>query len=171
MLLEAQSIAAKNTNKAKKLDEEIAEAHGALRMLHAMKVIRNKMHVAKIKKEQELTDKLINDNERRYVEIQELKKELQNKKERSASKSNIAAALEVSVQKKLEEEAQKKENIQIREAEKREAEAREAGAREAKAQEEAVAAERAKREAEKREKEALEAKQKAELAKIAAQKE
>ena len=76
MLLEAQSIAAKNTNKAKKLDEEIAEAHGTLRMLHAMKVIRNKMHVAKIKKEQELTDKLINDNERRYVEIQELKKEL-----------------------------------------------------------------------------------------------
>ena len=129
------------------------------------------MHVAKIKKEQELTDKLINDNERRYVEIQELKKELQNKKERSASKSNIAAALEVSIQKKLEEKAQKKEDIQIREAEKREAEAREAAAREAKAQEEAVAAERAKREAEKREKEALEAKQKAELAKIAAQKE
>ena len=53
MLLEAQSIAAKNTNKAKKLEEEINEAHSALRMMHAMKVVRNKMHIAKIKKEQE----------------------------------------------------------------------------------------------------------------------
>jgi hypothetical protein len=51
MLLEAQSIAAKNTNKAKKLEEEIAEAHSALRMLHNMKVIRSKMHRGKINKE------------------------------------------------------------------------------------------------------------------------
>ena len=62
MLLEAQSLAAKNTNKAKKLEEEIAEAHSALRMLHAMKVIRNKTHRGKMTKEQEATDRLINDN-------------------------------------------------------------------------------------------------------------
>ena len=62
MLLEAQSIAAKNTNKAKKLEEEINEAHSALRMMHAMKVVRNKMHIAKIKKEQELTDRMIEAN-------------------------------------------------------------------------------------------------------------
>lgn len=62
MLLEAQSIAAKNTSKARKLEEEINEAHSALRMLHAMKVIRNKMHNGKIKKEQELTDNLAEAN-------------------------------------------------------------------------------------------------------------
>jgi hypothetical protein len=76
MLLEAQSLAAKNTNKAKKLEEEIAEAHGALRMLHGMKVVRNKMHSGMISKEQEATERLINENQRRYLEVQELKKEL-----------------------------------------------------------------------------------------------
>ena len=69
MLLEAQSIAAKNTNKAKKLEEEITEAHSALRMLHAMKVIRNNMHRGKIKKEQETIDRLLSDNQHRYLEI------------------------------------------------------------------------------------------------------
>lgn len=59
MLLEAQSIAAKNTTKAKKIEEEINEAHSALRMLHAMKLVRNKTHAKKIKTEQELTDRLI----------------------------------------------------------------------------------------------------------------
>lgn len=76
MLLEAQSLAAKNTNRAKKLDEDIAEAHSALRMLHGMKVVRNKMHSGMITKEQEATERLINENQRRYLEIQELKKEL-----------------------------------------------------------------------------------------------
>jgi hypothetical protein len=79
MLLEAQSLAAKNTNKAKKLDEEIAEAHSSLRMLHAMKVIRSKMHRAKISKEQDAIDRMISENQRRYLDIQELKKELQKK--------------------------------------------------------------------------------------------
>ena len=51
MLLEAQSLAAKNTNKAKKIEEEINEAHSALRTMHAMKVIRSKMHRGKISKE------------------------------------------------------------------------------------------------------------------------
>jgi len=69
MLLEAQSIAAKNTNKAKKLEEEITEAHSALRMLHAMKVIRNNIHRGKIKKEQETIDRLLSDNQHRYLEI------------------------------------------------------------------------------------------------------
>lgn len=98
-----------------------------------MKVIRNKVHYAKIKKEQEQTDKLIEGNQRRYLEIQELKKELQNKKERTASKANISAAVEASVQKKLEQEALRREEETKREAEKKEAEAREAAEREAKA--------------------------------------
>jgi|LakMenE01Jun11ns_1017448.scaffolds.fasta_scaffold8857222_1 hypothetical protein len=79
MLLEAQSLAAKNTNKAKRLDEEITEAHSALRMMHAMKVVRSKMHRAKISKEQDAIDRMIGENQRRYLEIQELKKELQKK--------------------------------------------------------------------------------------------
>ncbi len=62
MLLEAQSISAKNTNKAKKLEDEIAEAHSALRMLHAMKVIRSSMHRGKVKKEQETIDRYLADN-------------------------------------------------------------------------------------------------------------
>ena len=51
MLLEAQSLAAKNTAKAKKLEEEIALAHSELRKLHSMKVIRDKMHKNKVIKE------------------------------------------------------------------------------------------------------------------------
>lgn len=47
------------------------------------------MHLGKIHKEQESTDRLIVENQRRYLEIQELKKELEKKKERSASKANM----------------------------------------------------------------------------------
>ena len=87
------------------------------------------MHSGKIKKEQELTDNLAEANQYRYLEIQELKKELQIKKERSASKSNMSSALEASIQKKIEQEALKKEEELKREAQKKEAEAREAAAR------------------------------------------
>jgi hypothetical protein len=48
-------------------------------MLHAMKVVRSKMHRAKISKEQDAIDRMIGENQRRYLEIQELKKELQKK--------------------------------------------------------------------------------------------
>ena len=126
MLLEAQSISAKNTNKAKKLEDEIAEAHSALRMLHAMKVIRSSMHRGKVKKEQETIDRYLADNQRRYLEIQELKLELERKKERSASRAGLTGKMEISIQKKLEEDALKKEEIQRQEALKKEAEAREA---------------------------------------------
>ena len=62
MLLEAQSIAAKNTNKAKKLEDEIAEAHSALRMLHAMKSVRGNTHRGKVKNEKETYDRLLAEN-------------------------------------------------------------------------------------------------------------
>ena len=62
MLLEAQSMAAKNTNKAKKLEDEITEAHGKLRMLHAMKSVRGKTHRGKVKNEKETYDRLLAEN-------------------------------------------------------------------------------------------------------------
>ena len=55
-------MAAKNTNKAKKLEDEIAEAHSALRMLHAMKSIRGKTHRAKAKNEKETYERLLAEN-------------------------------------------------------------------------------------------------------------
>ena len=72
-------MAAKNTSKAKKLEEEIEKAHSELQLMHGMKVIRDKIHRDKIKKEQEKIEKLITDNELRCMEIQELKKELARK--------------------------------------------------------------------------------------------
>lgn len=56
MLLEAQSLAAKNTNKARRLEEDIAEANAANRLLNSMKTIRDKMHRAKVKAEKQKVD-------------------------------------------------------------------------------------------------------------------
>ena len=55
-------MAAKNTNKAKKLEDEIAEAHSALRMLHAMKSVTGNTHRGKVKKEKETYDRLLAEN-------------------------------------------------------------------------------------------------------------
>lgn len=62
MMLEAQSISAKNTNKAKKLEDEIADAQSMLRMLHGIKAVRAKQHMDKMRKEKETYDRLLLDN-------------------------------------------------------------------------------------------------------------
>jgi hypothetical protein len=51
MMLEAQSLLAKKTQKEKKLLDEINEIQQTLKLMHAQKVITFKIHNGKCKKE------------------------------------------------------------------------------------------------------------------------